>query len=115
MADDNEYPRAMYHPDGGYRVVASADEESSLGGDWGRDPADVHRQSAGITIPRVDVSGKDDLAETIARRVVEMLRDELAPSDQPAGDQPSTDAAPRRGRPPGSRNRSIEEDNTNGE
>lgn len=113
----SEYPKHLYRDDGADLIVPNADSERQATADgFGNDPAAYLARRSGSIVPHVQTSGKDDLAERVATRVMEMMDErERVALDQPAGDQPSTDAAPRRGRPPGSRNRSIEEDNTNGE
>jgi hypothetical protein len=93
-----EFPKMLYHSDGRDRVVHSAEDESAasndgFGSDVGpfyasrRNPAAVHE---------VQKSNHDDLAEHVARRVVELLKAETAAPAEEA-DQPP---APRRGRPP---------------
>ncbi len=38
-----EYPRVMYHKDGGTQTVLSKADEEGLGDGWSREPSDVHR------------------------------------------------------------------------
>lgn len=102
MANANDYPKAKYHKDGGYRAVATPEEESDLGGDWGDEPQDIHRNARDPAInapPTENLTISSAGFEQILRRV---LREELGGSDDD-GDT----SKPRRGRPPGSRNRAA--------
>ena len=109
MADPNEYPRMMYHPDGRTEVVDSNEREGSLGEEWSREPNDVHRRGVARTpgvareVPRAE---QEHLIETIANRVIEKLDARNKP-DKP--DKSTDTSAPAR-----RRSYTIEGEPTNG-
>lgn len=98
-----EFPKMLYHSDGRDRVVHSAEDESAASNDgFGSDVGPFYASRRNPAVAReVQKSNHDDLAEHVARRVVELLKAETA---APAEDAPShtedQPAAPRRGRPP---------------
>jgi hypothetical protein len=106
MADLNEWPKAYYHKDGGYRAVASEEEASDLGDGWGTEPHNVHLTGgdpALRSVPTAYLGQSSSDMETLIRRVIREELGAWSGDESPAsGDEPR-----RRGRPPGSRNRAA--------
>jgi hypothetical protein len=98
MVDEaNQYPKALYHKDGGYKVAATPEEEKQAGEGWSdkASPQHFNQQDPALkSVPTAYLGQSATDIEAIIRRVI---REELG-SDENGGDKP------RRGRPPGSRN-----------
>jgi hypothetical protein len=72
-----EYPRAMYAKDGGYRTVSSPDEERDLGAEWSRDPSPEHFQPVSPRISSDDSKApltKGDIPAIVEAVVAALMR-----------------------------------------